>query len=434
MKNVLIVTNRFPPDSGAGPVRATKFTKFLLEFGWRPIVLTVPANGIIEETWLNSIPIYRAVAPNLAWLFALARHFFPQQVKQSATPTITGFRGRKRKWTSWFLAPDDVITWLPSAVRLGLKIAHQHKIEAIVSSSPSPTCHLVALILSKLWHCGWVADFRDPWMTDPSGFYPTKLHQNINAALERLVVRHAHSVVTVSTVLRNDFVMQYPTLAADKFRVITNGFDPDDFLDVPARTKPRSIIQIVHNGSFFYSDKDPFPFLQAVRLLADLGELANVEIYFVGVPVDKLAPVIREMDLDQVVKLIERLPHKKSLEYVMNADILLLISGPKRGVLTAKVFEYLATFKLILALTPSQGILADLLNQANVAEIVDPYSPQDIAKGLKKLIGQVQTGQLPIPNREFIQQFHRRNQTRLLAAYLDEIRQTQNQTAKELTS
>jgi glycosyltransferase involved in cell wall biosynthesis len=326
--------------------------------------------------------------------------------------------------------PDDLVTWLPFAVIAALQVARRHKFEAIVSTSPDHSSHLIALILSKLLHCVWVADFQDPWITNPSSFYPTRLHQRINLMLERLVVTHAHQVVTVSEVWRDDFIKQYPDLNKDKFQVIANGFDPDDFADTPTLIRSRTTIQIVHNGTFFYYNKNPFPFLQAVKLLADTGKLTDVEICFVGVPVDKLSPVIQEMQLDPIVKLVEQLPHQESLKYVKSADILLLIAGSERGVLTAKVYEYLATLKPILALTPTSSLLAHLLNQAKVAELVDPSSPQSIAAGLSKLIDRVCTSQLPTPNCEFIRQFSRRDQTRLLATYLDQALTTQTKSSR----
>ena len=427
MKNVLMVTTAFPPAIGAGAVRMMKFAKYLPEFGWNPLVLTVPAIQPANDASIDKgVGIYRAAAPNLGPLFAFGRRLFPRRtIKQPPKiPDITekekAFLGRSQLLSSWLLVPDQLIMWVPFAVGLGLKIARQHKVEAIVSSSPVQSCHLVAWTLSKLLRCAYVADFRDPWVTNPFFVYPTRLHRGINTMLERLVMSHASRVVTVSEVWRDELVARYPTLDADKFRLIPNGFDPDDFVDSPSLSIPDrdGPIRIVHSGILFYEGKDPFPFLQAVKSLAGEQGLKDVEIHFVGVPVDKLEPVIQDMGLGHIVKLTERLPYKKSLEYVRTADILLLISGPGRGVLTAKVFEYLAAFKPILAITPPAGALADLLSHTNVAEIVEPDSPRSIARGLTKLIEQVRAGHMLSPDREFVQQFSRRSQTRLLAECL----------------
>ena len=41
MKKVLIITYYWPPGSGPGVQRFLKFSKYLREFGWEPIILTV---------------------------------------------------------------------------------------------------------------------------------------------------------------------------------------------------------------------------------------------------------------------------------------------------------------------------------------------------------------------------------------------------------
>ncbi|HNF31363.1 MAG TPA: glycosyl transferase family 1, partial [Bacteroidia bacterium] len=58
MKKVLIITYYWPPSGGAGVQRWLKFSKYLSEFGWEPVVFTV-ANGEFPEqdnSLLKDIP------------------------------------------------------------------------------------------------------------------------------------------------------------------------------------------------------------------------------------------------------------------------------------------------------------------------------------------------------------------------------------------
>ncbi|MDE2997081.1 MAG: glycosyl transferase family 1, partial [Bacteroidota bacterium] len=41
MRRVLFVTYYFPPSGGSGVQRGLKMVKYLSDFGWEPIVLTV---------------------------------------------------------------------------------------------------------------------------------------------------------------------------------------------------------------------------------------------------------------------------------------------------------------------------------------------------------------------------------------------------------
>ena len=43
LKKVLLISYLFPPVGGPGVQRALKFAKYLPEFGWDPVVLTVKA-------------------------------------------------------------------------------------------------------------------------------------------------------------------------------------------------------------------------------------------------------------------------------------------------------------------------------------------------------------------------------------------------------
>src|SRR5436853_2714568 len=57
-KKVLIISYYFPPSGGPGVQRVLKFVKYLPQFGWEPIVLTVedgdfPAR---DESLLKEIP------------------------------------------------------------------------------------------------------------------------------------------------------------------------------------------------------------------------------------------------------------------------------------------------------------------------------------------------------------------------------------------
>ena len=59
-KKILIITYYFPPSGGAGVQRWLKFVKYLPQFGYEPVVLTVNEKEAsypqIDESLLNDIP------------------------------------------------------------------------------------------------------------------------------------------------------------------------------------------------------------------------------------------------------------------------------------------------------------------------------------------------------------------------------------------
>ena len=66
MNKVLIVTYYWPPAGGGGVQRIAKFCKYLPEFGWEPVVLTVAGGNyaVTDESLLDEVAgvekVYRA--------------------------------------------------------------------------------------------------------------------------------------------------------------------------------------------------------------------------------------------------------------------------------------------------------------------------------------------------------------------------------------
>ena len=62
----------------------------------------------------------------------------------------------------WLSFPDDTWPWLVDR-RSVARVFAAHGVEAIVSTSPPPTAHLVAAAAARRLQVPWVADYRDPW-------------------------------------------------------------------------------------------------------------------------------------------------------------------------------------------------------------------------------------------------------------------------------
>ena len=87
--------------------------------------------------------------------------------------------------------------------------------------------------------------------------------------------------------------------------------------------------------------------------------------------------------------MIPYAPRRKSLELQRDSEVLLLLipdaGGRGKGVLSGKVFEYLAAERPILALVPPDGAAADLIRNANAGVVVAPDDVDGIAAALREL-------------------------------------------------
>src|SRR6185369_15493177 len=76
------------------------------------------------------------------------------------------------------------------------------------------------------------------------------------------------------------------------------------------------------------------------------------------------------------MELIPYAPHRKALELQRDSEALLLLipeaDGRGRGVLSGKVFEYLAAERPILAVVPPDGAAAALLRETGAGVVAPP--------------------------------------------------------------
>ncbi len=86
------------------------------------------------------------------------------------------------------------------------------------------------------------------------------------------------------------------------------------------------------------------------------------------------------------IELIPYASHRRALELQRDSEALLLLipeaGGRGRGVLSGKVFEYIAAGRPVLALVPPDGAAADLLRATGAGVVVAPDDIDGIEREL----------------------------------------------------
>jgi len=376
MKKVLMIAYQYPPLGGGGVFRTLKFTKYLPQFGFQPYVLTVknPMYVTKDRTLLREIPPIVKVFRTFSFEHRVLR-----------APRLLNID------LKWFYTPDVNIGWLPFAVHTGVKIIKKENIDAIFATSPIWTSLLVGFLLKKTTKKPLVIDFRDPWTDNPFAEYPTKLHENIEKKMEETILTQANYVIVASDSIKNSLIQRYPFIKS-KIEVITNGFDPDDFKDLKIQEQTNKF-RITHTGSI-YGLLTARPFLLALKKLteekADLRK--KLESIFVGNYGKETPLLVKKFKLEDVVKLVRYVPHKECLELMLNSQALLLlitVEDPRgEGILTGKLFEYLASQRPILAIAPENGAAANVIRSLKAGIIVSQNNIQLIKDTILKLYEQ----------------------------------------------
>jgi glycosyltransferase involved in cell wall biosynthesis len=390
---VLLVTMYFPPSGGGGVQRPLKLATHLPELGIETHVLAPD-----DPKWIHRDDELQP--PTLAWVHR-ARYVGPKGRKPAEE--LHGRHGLEllRKQASLagrrLLMPDENVTWNLTAIPSAISIVKREGIDVVVTTSPPSSVHLVGAAVKRATGVPWVADLRDSLVAHPHRRAESRLvraKESGEHAVARLVSRRADAIVAVSEAIAEELRDREP---AGPVETIANGSDFDDFAGLERGQSDR--LRIVHAGSFF-GKRDPRPFLTA---LARSG-LDDVVARFLGDFRSVDREWAEELSLGDRLELIPYAPRRRSLELQRDSEVLLLLipeaGGRGKGVLSGKVFEYLAAERPILALVPPDGAAAGLIRQTGAGVVVAPEDVDGIVEALRSLHARWRAGGLedaPLP-------------------------------------
>ncbi len=373
-----IVAYYFPPAGGAGVQRILKWVKYLPALGVVPIVITVDDGAFSsrDPSLLEEVPedvtVIRTASLNpFSWYARITRRPSTDVVAgyTDEVGTDPGLAQRAARWIrANVMVPDARVGWVPFARRAASRAIADHDVDAVLTSGPPHSAHLVAQRLDR----PWIADFRDPW-TDihyAADLPRTRLATRLDRRLESQVLRKASAITTVSP--------HWAALLEERrgaaVSVIHNGFDPADFDgDAPVRD---NAFTVAHVGSL-YASRNPIAFWRAVaRLNSEFGE-ETIRIRVVG----RTSPEVRESARAHGVN-VEWVPyvlHDAAVREMRSAHLLLLSTEPhgvEQGHITGKLYEYLASGRPVLGLGSTDGDAATLLARAGAGRMFE-RSDQD---------------------------------------------------------
>jgi hypothetical protein len=382
MKNLLIIAYYFPPSGGPGVQRVLKHVKYLPEFGWNPIVLTV-SNGQFparDESLLKQIPENLIVKRSKIYEPYDIYRFLTGKKPGSAIDVNVikkddqkiSFKEKIAEFVrATFFIPDARIGWFFSAKKAAGEIMNEFKIDAIYSSSPPYTCSVIAKSIKKKTNLPWVAGFRDPWTGFISSPKRWLIPSMIDKHMEHSVFNTADAVECAWEGIIKDATGKYPDLDIKKFHHVTNGFDSSDFPSVVPKDNDKWTV--TYTGSM-YGRRNPSSFFKALENLISKGEINPSEIHlrFVGRFGSEVEEMFNNASFKNSIETISYVPHSKSIEYLLLSDTLLLIvdeAKESEEIVPGKVYEYIGCKKPIIAIAPIKSAISQLIKETNSGRI-----------------------------------------------------------------
>lgn len=364
MKNLLLIAYYWPPAGGGGVQRWLKMSKYLHQFGWKLTVVTphktdgtITDNSLVKE--VN--PQIEEVRTPIWEPYGLFKKFtgkkkdakvysgfIDENKKPSLTKKISVFiRGN-------FFIPDARMFWKNTAIKHIEQYLKNNTADAIISTGPPHTTHLIAMAIAKKHKMPWITDFRDPW-TNIDFYEQLNLStwaDNRHKRLEKKVLLKANKIVTVSW----DWAKDFERISKRKdIEVITNGYDHQDF-EQTTTPKLDTTFSITHIGSM-NADRNPFVLWKALSEICKENETfkADLAIQLIGNVDISIINSIEENHLKKQLHKLDFMPHDQVIRKMQSSQILLLPINDTpnaKGVLPGKLYEYMGAKRPILAIGP----------------------------------------------------------------------------------
>lgn len=423
MRRVLMVSFQFPPMAGtSGVQRALRFAQQLPALGWSPSILTAhprvhahTGDDLVGEIPAG-LPVRRAFALDAARHLAVAGRY-------------PGVLARPDRWHSWLLG----------AVPAGLKLIRETRPDAIWSTYPIPTAHLIGYWLSRLSGLPWVADFRDPMAHD--GYPADPVLWRSFAAVERKVFAQAARFTFTTPGAARLYAKRFPA-AAERIRVIENGYSEDAFQqaeraaastarDAAATAAPRVLL---HSGVVYPDWRSPVRLFEALAAAKAAGRVdaTRLRLRFRATAHDDFVrDLAARHGVADLVELAPTLPYADALAEMLRADgLLLLQSNDCNDQIPAKAYEYLRARRPVLTLADPAGDTAQLMRRAELPHGAALEDGPGVAAALDRFLDDLFHDRAALPAPRAVAAASRESRTGELARVLDEACAPQMPTAE----
>ena len=407
----------FPPAGGGGVQRSLKLAQYLPALGVETHVLAPD-----DPKWIHRDPGLRV--PTQAWIhrtrYVGPRARKPAEELRAAEGGLERALLQAQVTARRLLLPDASVTWNLTAIPAAIRIVQREGIDVVITTSPPPSVHFIGAAVQKATGARWIADLRDPLVANQHRRDDTaaaRLRQSATEQVAKLVARQEDAVTCVSEAIAEEV---RGLGARGRVRVISNGCDFDDFAGL--EYVPGKRFRITHTGSFF-GKRDPRPFLQAFAD-ANLDAVAR----FVGDFRSTDREWAESLGLGDRLELVSYAPRAESLRLQRDSEALLLLvpdaGGRGKGVLSGKVYEYIAAGRPILAVVPPDGAAAELVRATGSGVVVAPDDVAGIREALADMHARFANGGLPFVElaRRDEERLSRRARVEELADLVEELR------------
>jgi len=385
---ILIASFVFPPSNVIGAVRMGKLARYLDRRGHdvrvlaaevdgdRSLPLEIQAERVVYTEYRKRSNRHNPYGQPFRSGQAVEDADISRSSLENPGAQVSSLRVfLRRQYYGLTHVPDMKADWIRTAIPAGRRLITEWRPDIIFASAPPFTGLIVASRLARSFGISWIADLRDLWVNNPYSGHP-RWRIPLDAVIERLTLRSAASLVTVSPIWAEQLRRRYGRHA----ELVYNGYAEEDFPPFPQNAERGHVLTIRYIGSIYRGLRDPSPVFAGISLLPEKPRnRVNVEFY--GESADAVLTAAVAHGVTEAVAVKPPVAYQRALELQVKADVLLLLqSNDKRdeGNLPAKLFEYLFARRPILFIGYETGVAARIVAERRAGFIAnDPKRIRD---------------------------------------------------------
>lgn len=374
--------------------RALSLARYLpdCEFDVHILKATNAGGPVMDPGLMRSVPssvtIHEAFTPEIP--FALRQKIWSKLTSGKANPSGSGSRPTRRgpkaivaATAKRILCPEPEILWVPFAVRKAKQIIRRHGIEYLMVTVPPFSALVAGYTLKRQFpQLKLISDFRDEWLSfylKDFEFQNSEHTRRRAEAIESDAVRASDLVVAVTESSRDEIRRRYPQVPDERFAVVPNGYDPFAFAEFRPKPNPLARMVVTHVGTVYKTATPRFYFAALDRLPEPVT--GQIETRFIGRISDGERVQLEQQKSN--VQILGFMPQAEALKTMETTDYLLLTMTNEIS-MPGKMFEYLASGKPILAITPKGSEVDRILQETGAGISAPPDDPAAIEAMLNR--------------------------------------------------
>jgi glycosyltransferase involved in cell wall biosynthesis len=389
--------------------------KYLPQYGWKPIVLTVDTQYEYNEDagLLTSLPpeveIVKAryIEPTLRGLrmalggkdrtFAAMKNSAAYHPASPAPlPESLPVRGYNYLLAHHLQAPDAFWTWARSATVVGKKLLKERNIGLVFTTAPPYSSLAVGQELQRAG-AKWIADFRDPiayYQRLASDVPRVRLRQR---KIVGRALRSANAVTWASSCFGSIYADVFGNCSAHA-TFIPTGVDAALLEPVAAATQRKPYL--IFTGEFL-PNYDP-DFLAAFAAALSRSEMKGLGLKLLVVGTlelnrKRMMPLVERFGLSEHIEFLDQMPQRELYRLVSQASAGVLLPGrcSRWWVNAAKMTDFIGMRKPVVAIVPDPSEARTALTRSGLGVFLDGSTEQQADRLVEFVAGQ---HRLPPPN------------------------------------